>query len=166
MNREPIKIIADVISDYMSLDAGRVYLFNQDYKIPKDDGIFIVLQHINSRPYSSTNTTKSIDGGGVEETSTILMREEYTINVMSKNRDAYTRKEEVILALRSYNSRELQETYQFKISPITGPFLNISGVEGSGMLNRFAANVVVLSWYSNTLEIPYYDTFNTELKSD
>lgn len=166
MNREPILIIADIIKDFLQIAANRILITNQDYNLPKDKDLFIVIQHTSSQPYSSVNRTSPTDDGYQEEIN-LLTREEYIINVMSKNSDARTRKEEILLALNSVNSFEQQEKYQFNIAEISNSFINVSELEGAGMFTRYAIKIVLMAWKNKVQGIAYYDNnFVTDLETD
>ena len=165
MNREPIKIIGDILTEFMSLSAGQVMIYNQDFKLPETSGLFIILQYNSSQNYSSTSefipAAEGMEGG--QENITTLMREDYTINVISKNDEARQRKEEVIMALNSNFSQEKQGLYQFQIARISNSFVNVSELEGAGMLNRFAINISLLAHYNKTINTPYYDDFTNQI---
>ncbi len=161
MNREPILIIADIIATELALSPDRVFIYNQDYKLPEDSGLFIVLVNDSSEVYSNSNQFIGNQNTS-QEVINYLAREEYSINIMSKNSDARTRKEEVLMALASYTSQEAQDKYQFKIAQIPSSFTNVSELEGAGMLNRFVINVSALVWKQKTKSIPYFDQFTNQ----
>lgn len=166
MIREPILIIAEIIKDFLGLAANRVFIYEENINLPKDKDLYIAIQHINSQPYSLTNRQTPTETGFQEEIN-LLTREEYIINVVSKNNEARTRKEEVILALNSSKSLELQEKYQFNIAKITSSFINISELEGAGILKRYAIKIVIMAHKSKINEIDYYDNnFITNLETD
>jgi hypothetical protein len=97
----------------------------------------------------------------------MLTREEYLINVISKNDEARQRKEEVILSINSNFSKNKQELYQFKIANLSNSFLNVSELEGAGIVNRFAINISVLAYYNNTINTDYYDNnFINQIETD
>lgn len=162
MNREPILVIADILANQMSLDPGRIFIYNQDYLMPQDKGLFIVIQFNSSTPYA-VNNRFAINSDIPSENMYLQSKEEYTINVLSKDSSARLRKEEVIFALNSNYSQSLQEQYQFKIGNIPFSFLNISELEGAGMLNRFAINVNALTWYNKTNAVEYFENFSEEI---
>lgn len=162
MNREPILVLADIIAIEMSLAPDRVFIYNQDYKLPEDNGLFIVLVNDSSEVYNNSNKFVGTQNAS-QEIINYLAREEYSINVMSKNSDARTRKEEIIMALASYTSQEAQDKYQFKIAQIPSSFTNVSELEGAGMLNRFVINVSALVWKQKTKSIPYFDQFTNQI---
>jgi len=165
MNREPIKIIGDILTEFMSLSAGQVMIYNQDFKLPETSGLFIILQYNSSQNYSSINefipAAEGIEGG--QESITTLMKEDYTINVISKNDEARQRKEEVIMGLNSNFSQDKQGLYQFQIARVSNSFVNVSELEGAGMLNRFAINISLLAHYTKTINTSYYDDFTNQI---
>jgi len=164
MNREVGKILRDIIKDSMSLTDQQIWLENLDFKISEQKGLFVIIQQTNSNSYSTTNRYKEDVGQTkIQENITSLTREEYLINIMSKDTSARTRKEELILALNSYKSQDEQAKYDFKISQI-GNMVNLSELEGSGMLTRYGLTISVLARYNLTRDVPYYDTFSDETK--
>ena len=147
----------------MGLDTQQIFIYNQNFKIPETSGLFVVIQFNSSRPYASNN--EFIEATN-EELLTTQTKEEYTVNVMSKDDTSRTRKEEVVMALNSNYSRNQQELYQFKIGKITGDFLNVSEVEGAAVINRFALPLTVLAHYSKTLSTDIYDTFTNSIENN
>ena len=168
MNREPIKIIGDILKNCMSLTDEQIWIYNQDFKIPETSGLFILLQYGDSQNYSSTNEFVPADEGteGAQETIAVLNKESYIINVVSKNDEARQRKEEVIMSLNSNYSQDQQGLYQFQIARVTNSFTNVSELEGAGMLNRFALNISLLAHYSKTIDTVYYDDFTNQIELD
>lgn len=165
MNREPIKIVADIIKEIMGLTDQQIFIYNQDFKLPETSGLFIVIQENTVLPYSNNNEFVSTEEGANEVLSS-QTKEDYTINVMSKDDTARTRKMEVVLSLNSNYSRNQQELYQFKIGRVTGNFTNVSELEGAGFYNRFALPISLLAHYSKTVSTDYYDTFTNSIETD
>lgn len=165
MNREPIKIVGDIIKSLMELTDQQIFIYNQNFKLPETSGLFVVIQYNTSQVYSSTNEFVPTDAGG-EEVLTTQTREDYTINVMSKDDTARTRKEEVVLSLNSNYSKNQQELFQFRIGRVTGNFTNVSELEGGAFMNRFAIPISLLAHYSKTVSTDYYDTFTNSTETD
>lgn len=150
----------------MVLTDQQIWIENQDFKIPETVGLFIIIQQTNSNTYSGTNKYKENQvQDKIKENITSLTKEDYLINIMSKDDTARTRKEEVILALNSYKSQDEQGKYTFKISQI-GNMVNLSELEGSGMLTRYGLTISVLARYSLNREVPFYDTFSNEIETN
>ena len=168
MDREPIKIIGDILKNCMILTDDQIFIYNQDFKLPETSGLFILLQYNTSSNYSTTNefipADEMVEGG--QESISMLTKESYTINVVSKNDEARQRKEEVIMSLNSNFSQDQQGLYQFQIARVSDSFTNVSELEGAGMLNRFAINISLLAHYNKTIDTTYYDTFTNEIKID
>ena len=131
MNREPIKIIGDILKNCMALTTGQIFIYNQDFKLPETSGLFILMQYNTSSNYSSTNeflpAAEGVDTA--QESISMLTKEDYTINVISKNDDARQRKEEVIMSLNSNFSQNQQGLYQFQIARVSNSFVNVSELE-------------------------------------
>lgn len=164
MNREPILIIADIIQNELGLTNSQVFIYNQDYKLPETSGLFIVLVNDSSEIYSNSNRYVGTVNNS-QEVINLLAKEEYSINIMSKNSEARTRKEEVVMALISNYAKEQQDKYQFKIAQIPNSFTNVSELEGAGMLNRFVINISILTWKQKTKIIPYFDQFTKQINN-
>lgn len=165
MNKSPIIILRNILEVVMGLTANQIYIYNQDFKIPQTSGLFIVLQNISSKPYASNLVSIPVDGG-MQETTTMLTKEIYAINLFSKTTEARDRKEEAMMALNSGYALEQKELYQFRFATLMDEVLNISEIEGAGMLNRFVFNVQVNAWYSVTRSITYYDQFSDSILVD
>jgi hypothetical protein len=168
MNREPIKIIGDILKNCMTLADDQIFIYNQDFKLPETSGLFVLMQYNTSANYSSTNEFIPADEGveGGQESISMLTKEDYTINVISKNDEARQRKEEVIMSLNSNFSQDQQGLYQFQIARVSNSFVNVSELEGAGMLNRFAINISLLAHYNKTIDTTYYDDFTNQIEFD
>tara|TARA_R110000751_G_scaffold299695_4_gene411068 strand:- start:13871 stop:14512 length:642 start_codon:yes stop_codon:yes gene_type:complete len=126
------------------------------------DGLFY--QCLNNDVTSTPDTIADWATITDYELQSINALETYTINIASRNDDARKRKEEIIFSLLSNDAADAQELNHFKISSLPTSFLNISEVEGSTMLNRFAITINILAWYRLTNASPsYYDTFSNAI---
>lgn len=168
MDKEPIIILRDIIKNQLNLTDNEIWLFNQDFQIPKTEGLFIVLESVNSTNFVNNNRFVENDTeDGINEVQTINNSDEIAIELFSKNRDAQIRQNEVRMALNSLFAREQEEIFQFKIAKINNPFINISTAEGTGMLNRFRLTVTVLSWEERIAAVVFYDNnFDADVKTD
>ena len=161
---EPLKVIADILQTKLGLKAGRVMLYNQKYNIPKDDKIFIMVGEEDNDVYAaSTNTMDTSDGSGYEERNDVLVRATAVIDVLSAGPEARERKHEVILALNSIYSQQMQELNSLRIANLPVGFVNTSDLEASQMLNRFTIKFNILYRKSNKNSVDYYDKFKTEV---
>lgn len=161
---EPLKVIADILQTKLGLKAGRVMLYNQNYNIPKDDKIFIMVGEEDNDVYAaSTNTMDTPDGNGYEERNDVLVRATAVIDVLSAGPEARERKHEVIMALNSIYSQQMQELNSLRIANLPVGFVNTSDLEASQMLNRFTIKFNILYRKSNKNSVDYYDKFKTEV---
>ena len=164
MNREPLKIIGDILINFMELDEEQIFIYNQDFNLPEISGLFIVLDRGLAKTFSTTNQfIPAVEGvSTAQQNITSLRKENYIINIMSKNDEARLREYEVDLALKSNFSENQQGIYQFKIATINDGNSNVSNLEGAGMYTRFAIDISLFAHYSKTIEAPFYDDFTNQ----
>lgn len=157
--REPDKLIADILIAELDLSKKQVLLVNQKFDIPVTDKLFIAISYVGGQAIGNARYEGMV-GSKFTETQKITMHHLVQIDVMSFGSEARTRKEEVIMALRSVKSQQLQDTAGLQIARIPGAFQNTSELEENNrMLTRFTMTVGVTSLYIKKQEISYYDTF-------
>jgi hypothetical protein len=162
-----IQSICYILATFMEIDSSRVYIYNQDFKIPPIEGLFIVLEEKGSRPFSNTNRfTAAEEEDSAKENLSLLTSKTFTIHIFSKNEEARLRHEEVIMALNSTLAQEQQEIFQYQLGFIPRSFLNLSELEGAGMLTRFSADIGVNVWRAKDRSVNYFDTFSEEIVID
>ena len=152
-------IICDIIQQQLQLPVGRIYFAFQEFKMPKDSGLFVILQYANGTPYS---TTKRIinTSNGLQEELTIYSKDSYILSLLSKDDSARQNKEKAALALKSTFAQQQAEKYAFKIGAVANTIRQASFAEEPAMLNRYDIDFNVLTWQSVTNDIPYYDKFD------
>jgi hypothetical protein len=160
-----IDSVCYILQEQMNLANGRLFIYNQDFKIPPISDLFVVVQYNSSDVMTNINKFVGEDLTMKEEL-TLLTTEKYTINLMSKNNDARLRKEEVLLALSSTFCEQQQEIYNIKIARNSNSFTNVSELEGAGMLNRFAIDIAIISWFKKEQEIEFYDNFTNSITTE
>lgn len=158
MSREPVKIIADIISHEMKLPADRIFIYNDGRELPKDDGLYIVL-YVTSRPPYGAKTEYRGSDENLVEIQTLNVKEVIVASAVSKNTEARTRAYEVQMAVNSMFSQQEQEKYACHISRIA-PVRDFSFLEQTSRLNRFDTEITVLTVYEKTQPVDYYDTFS------
>lgn len=152
---EPDLILADIIAEEMSLDADRVVVYDQNFKPPKDEDIYVVIAFQSGHQIGSN---KRFDPDTNEENQYVSVSETYNIEITSKNRDAQTRKYEVTMALDSTYSQQKQEEEQ--VSIFRSPrILDISFIEGAFSLHRFRIPVIINSTKTLEKSVEYFDKF-------
>ena len=158
MNREPVKAIADILANQLKISSDRIFLMNSLRELPKDDGVFIVLQEITFPPFGLKKEYKTIKGVYTEVQS-YMTKQVVTISILSKNTDARQRKYDVNLALNSTYSQQIQEKYGFHISSVN-PVANRSFLEETSRLYRYDTEATVITAYSNQAAVDYYEVFD------
>lgn len=152
-----IDLIRSIIVRELTIDGERVNMYNQEFTIPTDDRLFIVIQYKASPIIVSSRNTQEIINGLYTEVQDINTIEDITIGLFSKNLEALQRKEEVIMALSSIYSRQIQEEYSFKIS--SNPAIqDLSFLEGPAMLTRVDIDIRVNAWYNKTKTAEYLES--------
>ena len=152
---EPDIILADIITTDMNLSSSRVVVYDQNYKPPKDPGLYIIIALQSTKIISNTNNY--IDSKN-EEKKTVVVSETYNIEVTSKDRSAINRYWEILVALDSTYSQQKQEENQIRIFR-TGNILDLSFIEGASSLQRYKIPVIIQSVREKDTAIDYYDKF-------
>jgi len=186
MNKTPEQILVDILKTEMSLDVSRVFVGNQNLKLPADNNIFVVVAMLHEKVLGSVNSTFEkviasnltdnsdnpiIDNAGnnitVEaglnaffERQEVVTRADIQIDILSRNDDARLRRWEIIAALGSIYSQQKQEENSFKIFRLPNSFVNSSQAEGGSNINRFSITIPTLSWYRKDKLVTGYDYFN------
>lgn len=156
MNREPVKVIADIISHEMNLSDDRIFIYNDGRELPKDDGLYIVLSVMSRPPFGVKSSYKETEDGLVE-VQTLNVKETIIASAVSKNTDARTRAYEVQMAINSVFSEQKQEEYGCHISMIA-PVRDMSFLENTARLNRFDTEITLLAAYEKVKDIDYFNT--------
>ena len=152
----PINFICDIIEREMSLQRGRVYLWDQKVNIGKDDGVYVSVGILSCKAFGNSNRMNSSG----EEVQSVNMQAQVSITIESRSMDAVTRKEEILMALKSQYSQQQQALNSFGIAGLPTSFLNVSEVDGEAIPYQF--NIVISMQYfvTKTKAVDYYDTFS------
>jgi len=159
-------LLRDILIHEMGLDESRVVLWNSDILIPPDKKLFVAFTYLAGKPYHSKTEEGVDENGDFVETQEINVQEMIDVNIMSRGPEAMFRKEEVIMALASTYSQQVQERNGFRIAPLPNAFRDNSELEASARLTRFTFTLVVLGWYKKTKKIEYFDTFKLQAKDE
>lgn len=156
---EPIKVLLDIIKTEMSLDDDRVLIYNQKWNMPNEKDIFISLSFSTNKIYGNRITYEDRDDG-FYEVQNLNVRENIIINILSYDNTARTRKEEIVLALRSTYAQQQMEANSIKVFSIPVNFADLSSAEASKILNRYSITVPIFSWRTKEKTVEYYDDFD------
>ena len=152
-----LDILKQIIDNQMQMPANRVWAYNPDVDLPKDNDLFIILFLKEQKPIANNTKYVSTTTGMVEKQS-INVKEEITISLVSRSTQARSRAPEVFLALNSFYSQHLQGQNKLHIS-ILGDAYDASFLEGTSMLNRWDIRIRVLRAYDKINNIDYFDKF-------
>lgn len=177
MDKPTEEVFVDVIRDFMGLSQGSVWIRDQNRKLPPDNGLYIIVGMVDSRPYSgkSEMETRYTTGANPEpyqiQVTSTQVRENIQIDILSRSNQAILRKNDVYLALNSFASKQSQEKYAYKIARIPTNFVNTSAAEGGSNINRFTMTVPCLVWYEHERVMQpndglYYDQFKTRVDDE
>lgn len=138
---KPDIILCDIIATDMSLDADRVVVYNQNFKSPKDDEIYIIVAEGPSRVIANTNR---FDPSSDQEKKRVSISTTYNIEITSRNTDAKYRWPEILAAINSDYSEQKQELNQIRIFR-TNQVNDLSFIEGRSALHRYQIPVIINS---------------------
>ena len=118
MKGTTLSLIRNILKSEMNLQDERIWYYNQDYKIPDDKGLWVIVGYQGSKLYANRNSTGIDSKGDFVERQNVNTQEQISVQLMSYNLEALERKEEVPQALASIYSQNLQRQLSFKIAPI------------------------------------------------
>lgn len=152
---EPDAILSDIIATDMGLDPARVVVYNQNYKAPKDDDIYIVVSQGTARVIANTNR---FDHANNQEVKKVSVSTTYNVEITSRNTDAKNRWPEVLAAIGSDYSEQKQEENEIRIFR-TNQVNDLSFIEGRSALHRYQIPVIINSVQTHKKAIVPFDKF-------
>lgn len=159
---EPVKVVAAILQEQMALTDRQISLSYQDYSIP-DNGLFVVLGYIG--PTETIANQSYFDATNDQEVQEVSVRHTIQIELMSMAPDnsARIRKEEVLLALRSFHSQREQGKNLLGIAWLQSDFVDASAQEGTTMLNRYITTCAVNALHRRVIAADSFVNFPVEL---
>ena len=155
-DKEPIKVLADILQTELGLANGFVMLPDEKYNIPKTQGLFISLEYIGSQPLGVTTSELDVDGNEVQAAVAV---HSVQIDMMSFNNEARLKMPEIALAINSIYSQQQQELNHVSIAANTGLFSDNSSIESAQMMKRFTTTVNITARTQKIKAGSYFDTF-------
>lgn len=155
-----LDIIKTILDEEMQMPKGRVWAYNANVDLPKDDKLFIVLSYGERKPISN-NIKYVLTPDGMNEVQTMNVCEDVIISLLSKNTEARDRAHEPHLALGSTFSRNLQFKEHIHIS-LLGEVWDASFLEATSRINRFDVKCRVFKSYDKIKSVDYYDKYQFE----
>jgi hypothetical protein len=162
-----LDLIRDIIATEMGLSDDRVIIYNQNFRIPAYDDLFVVIEYKGTpKVISNRNVFVPVEGDvSPTEEQNLNTQESIVVGLFSKNMEALQRKEEAVMALASIYSQQVQEANDFQIAKIA-PIEDLSALEASALLYRFDIPVTVLAWYKKQKTADYYDSFDGQVRTE
>ena len=152
-----LEIIKNILVNEMNLPKTRVWAYNADMDLPKDNKLFVILHYGERRPISNNVKYVSTDEG-LEEHQSMNVVDDVIISLLSRGTDARERAHEVHMAFRSTYSQQRQAKEHVHIS-ILGDVYDASFLEATSRINRFDCRVRVFNSFDKIKTIDYYDKF-------
>lgn len=157
--REPIKVLADLLVKELPISSDRIFIYNDGRPLPKDSGLYIVLSINGTEVFR--NTSKVKESTNYTEIQDQNYKQNIIVSVISRDSSARTMANNVVMALSSIYSQQLQEKYACHIARISN-ITDVSFLEKTDMLTRMDVLVHVLSWKQLTKTVDYYETKDIE----
>lgn len=160
--------IVDIIRTEMGLDQQHIWIQSQNRKIPpQSDNLYCVVGCVDFRPISSKSAFKTYTNELQEEIQgeeqTVYGRADVQVDLMSRSNEARLRRAEVLMALNSYYSKNLQDKNQFRIFELPRMFMNTSSLQGGSDINRFTLIIPTMISETKIKPTDYYDTFQAQI---
>lgn len=153
--------IVDIIRKEMNLNQQNIWIHSQNRKIPpQSQELYVTVGCVDFLPISSKSRYNPADD---TEIQTVYGRATVQIDILSRSREARIRRAELLMALNSYYSKEVQDKYQFRIFELPARFINTSSLEGGSEINRFSLIIRAMISEDKVKETDYYDTFNAKI---
>ena len=141
-----VTAVIDILRTELELEPEQVLLYNQKWTIPSDYKVMVVVGLVSSVNYGSKCETYK-DGENFYENKSLNKLELISIDILSRGLEAYNRRDEIILALKSTYAEQVMEANSIKISSLPVGFNDSSELEGNSILYRYNVTINV---YSNT----------------
>lgn len=155
---DALSLVCDIIKNQMGLADDQVYLWNQKFDITPDSRLYVVIGIIACKPFGNVNFQDG-SGSGLASIQSLNMLATLSIDIFSRSTEALTRKEEVIMALKSNYAESQQEINSFGLGVLPTGFVNVSDEQGSAILYRFNISINLQYTVSKTQAVDYYDNY-------
>lgn len=156
--------IVQIIQNQMALPNGNIWIASQNRKIPTNSNdLFCIIGTVNFRPISSKSRFNDIT---LQEEQTVYGRADVQIDLMSRSNEARERRFEILMALNSFYSKNIQDANCFRIFELPRDFINTSGLQGGSDINRFTLIIPTMVSQTKIISADYYDTFSGEIMTE
>lgn len=152
------QVVCNIIKEFMGLEDDQVYVYNEKFIIPKDNRLYVSVGYSGIKTIG--NNSNFNDG---IESQYITSQAQLNINIMSKNFVILSRKEEVLLALKSSVSQRYQYLNNFRIASVPTTTNDVSGVDGALISYRFNSTINIIYTKFLSRNIDYFDDFEKSI---
>ena len=149
---EYLEAIGKIIKDFMNLEDGQIYFFNQMYIVPNDKRLYVCIGYQGDNTISNIKENKE----DLQEFTTIKQKQ-VSIIIYSYGYEAIDRKEEIIQALNSNESENIQSLLGFHIGNLPISEENTSEEDGTKVLNKYNLLFNIIVGKRNNKTTTYYD---------
>ncbi len=154
-------VLCEILQHELSLETGRIALYNQNYKAPNDTGLYIVVGLTSLQILSSNRTYQTgPEEDATEAHQTVNAAGTFYIEFTSKGDEALERQGEVIASMNSFYAVQQQESHHIRISR-NPQVLDLSFIEGPSSLHRFRFEVAVFYLLSVKKPIDTYEAIQS-----
>lgn len=164
----PLQLLCKIIQTELGLANGQVYLWDQKVDIPTDERLYITVGILTAKPYSNRMRYDPVAGspGSLNAVQCSNWNATVSVNIMSKSTQALDRKEEVLMALASTYSKQIQAANGIGIAVLPSSFVNLSEVDGAAIPYRFNFSVALQYEVTKTKAVDFYNTFTDSVITD
>lgn len=159
---EPIKEICKILQRQLDLTDQQIWIYNQKRDIPNDFGVYFVVSYQGQRIIANIRKEYATEYGLMEYQSVHNLAN-FTVDVFSRDKRARDMRDQVIMALNSTYSQQVQEANGFQIARNSFQVTNTSEVEGVAELNRYSISFNVTYMSESSKSIDYYDSFTRQV---
>lgn len=153
--------IVNIIRTEMGLSQQNIWIQSQNRKIPpQSKELYCVVGVTNFKPISSKSRFLPETQ---QEEQTMYGRCDVQVDLMSRSNEARVRRSELLMALNSYYSKNVQDGDCFRIFELPTMFINTSGLQGGSDINRFTLIIPTMISEVKVKETPYYDKFRMQI---
>lgn len=157
---EILKTICKLIKDFMNLDDEHCYIYNDNWFIPEDKSLCVVVGVDNIRTISNNTYYKETKDNNLQEITEVKSLASININIFSYNKEALNRKEEILMALNNSEAKRKMTEKAFTIFRNPTSFKQVNELDGTKILNRFILEFQVLYNNYKINNVDYYNNYN------
>lgn len=157
-SNETAKLLVDLLESQLGLQGqSRVVIYNQKWHIPEDEGLYVVVRYLWSKPFGCGRIYSDDLRAGFIETLGMNMQEHYSVEVLSRGSEARVRKHEVLFAFNGTEAQQMQEANSLKLGNLSTAMRDTSYQDGSAIVYRYAIELNILRAYEITRSTDYFD---------